>query len=143
VRLQSSKCQVAACKGWRQTHPRSFLYGMNCWTNVRYWHKADMATLLADVRFWGKSGHRDWRVSCPLMTQSGHHTRTVTAVTLSDERVAQRQLDLCPILEFSPDHDLGFNPEPMIKSVTPRSGVMTAPNHRNVHGFCGRGFKCV
>jgi hypothetical protein len=25
--------------------------------DFRFWHKADMATLLNDVRFWGQSGH--------------------------------------------------------------------------------------
>jgi hypothetical protein len=26
--------------------------------DVRFWHKADMAIALNDVRFWGQSGHR-------------------------------------------------------------------------------------
>ena len=26
-------------------------------TNVRYWHKADIEELPANVRFWGRSGH--------------------------------------------------------------------------------------
>jgi hypothetical protein len=30
--------------------------------DVRFWHKADMATDSVDVRFWGKSGHGDERL---------------------------------------------------------------------------------
>ena len=26
--------------------------------DFRYWHKADLAIALVDVRFWGQSGHR-------------------------------------------------------------------------------------
>ena len=37
-----------------------------------FWHLADIAAQLLDVRFRGYSGHRDPGVSCPLMTQSGH-----------------------------------------------------------------------
>jgi hypothetical protein len=41
-------------------------------SDVRYWHKADIATVLNDVRFRGKSGHDVDLMQCPLMTQSGH-----------------------------------------------------------------------
>ena len=40
--------------------------------NVRYWHKADIPSCTAHVRFWGKSGHRLVRCTCLLLTQSGH-----------------------------------------------------------------------
>ena len=33
-----------------------------------------MVIALTNVRFWGNSGHRGFRVSCPLLTQSGHTT---------------------------------------------------------------------
>ena len=39
---------------------------------VRSWHKADMPVAAIDVRFWGKSGHRDCTAKCLLLTQSGH-----------------------------------------------------------------------
>jgi hypothetical protein len=26
--------------------------------NVRFWHKADIARLSSNVRYWGESGHR-------------------------------------------------------------------------------------
>jgi hypothetical protein len=40
--------------------------------NVRFWHKADITIVPANVRFfWGQSGHRKFGPSCPLMTQSG------------------------------------------------------------------------
>jgi hypothetical protein len=40
--------------------------------NVRLWHKADMLDALANVRFWGQSGHDADVTRCLLMTQSGH-----------------------------------------------------------------------
>jgi hypothetical protein len=41
-------------------------------TDVRFWPKADMHCRTAHVRFRGKSRHDVLRLSCPLMTQSGH-----------------------------------------------------------------------
>jgi len=38
---------------------------------VRYWHKADITTVLSNVRFWGNSGHRKFAPSCP-QSQNGH-----------------------------------------------------------------------
>jgi hypothetical protein len=38
--------------------------------DVRFWHKADITAVLSDVRFWGNSGHRDFRARCLLLTQS-------------------------------------------------------------------------
>ena len=40
--------------------------------DVRYWHKADMPSCTAHVRYWGQSGHALLHCTCPLMTQSGH-----------------------------------------------------------------------
>ena len=40
--------------------------------DVRYWHKADIASCIAHVRFRGRSGHGDCTAKCTLMTQSGH-----------------------------------------------------------------------
>jgi hypothetical protein len=40
--------------------------------HVRYWPKADMLIALSDLRFRGKSGHRNLRASRPLLTHSGH-----------------------------------------------------------------------
>ena len=40
--------------------------------NVRFWHKADMLSCTAHVRYWGQSGHAILHCKCPLMTQSGH-----------------------------------------------------------------------
>jgi len=48
--------------------------------NVRFWHKADMAIALNDVRYWGQSGHCSNGLRCPLMTQSGHELRGIAAV---------------------------------------------------------------
>ena len=39
---------------------------------VRFWHKAEMAVAVSNVRFWGQSGHCEFRASCLLLTQSGH-----------------------------------------------------------------------
>src|SRR4029078_5682949 len=39
---------------------------------VRYWHKADMLNPLANVRFWGQSGHDSNGAVMSAMTQSGH-----------------------------------------------------------------------
>jgi hypothetical protein len=33
-------------------------------------NKADIATVLNDVRFWGYSGHQVVAVRCPLMTKA-------------------------------------------------------------------------
>ena len=33
-----------------------------------------------DVRFWGNSGHRDFRAPCLLLTQSGHRWFRIAAV---------------------------------------------------------------
>jgi putative tryptophan/tyrosine transport system substrate-binding protein len=40
--------------------------------NVRFWHKADISSCTAHVRFRGQSGHDYCIAKCPLMTQSGH-----------------------------------------------------------------------
>ena len=40
--------------------------------DVRFWHLADMQTVLMNVRFQGKSGHDVDLARCLLMTQSGH-----------------------------------------------------------------------
>jgi hypothetical protein len=40
-------------------------------SNVAYWHQADAAVALLNVRFRGKSGHRNSRAVGPLMT-AGH-----------------------------------------------------------------------
>ena len=37
-------------------------------SNIRFWHKADMAIALNDVRFWGKADFG----KCLLLTQNGH-----------------------------------------------------------------------
>jgi len=42
-----------------------------CSACVRFWHKADMAIALSDVRFGG-SGHCSDVLRCPLMTRSGY-----------------------------------------------------------------------
>jgi hypothetical protein len=46
---------------------------------VRFWPKADIPILSADVRFcrryWGNSGHGLLHCKCLLVTQSGHHSR--------------------------------------------------------------------
>ena len=34
-------------------------HGGSVASNVRFWHKADMPMRLANVRFWGNSGHCD------------------------------------------------------------------------------------
>jgi hypothetical protein len=34
--------------------------------------EADIPTGSTDVRFWVNTGHRDFRASCLLLTQSGH-----------------------------------------------------------------------
>ena len=39
---------------------------------VRHWHKADIPSAAANVRYWGSSGHRGKRAHCPLMIQSRH-----------------------------------------------------------------------
>jgi hypothetical protein len=36
------------------------------------WPKADIPIELMNVRFWGLSGHPNWRAECPLLTQSRH-----------------------------------------------------------------------
>jgi hypothetical protein len=38
--------------------------------NVRCWHKADIQLTPGNVRFWGNSGHRDFRTSCLLLTDA-------------------------------------------------------------------------
>ena len=40
--------------------------------DVRFWHLADVQTVLMNVRFQGKSGHDVDTTRCLLMTQSGH-----------------------------------------------------------------------
>ena len=41
-------------------------------SDVRYWHKADMPSCTAHVRYWGQSGHNVLHRTCLLLTQSGH-----------------------------------------------------------------------
>ena len=40
--------------------------------HVRYWHKADMPSCAAHVRFRGQSGHDLLHCKSLLLTQSGH-----------------------------------------------------------------------
>jgi hypothetical protein len=40
-------------------------------TNVRFWHLADIQDPLINVRFQGKSRHRNYRAACSLLTLSG------------------------------------------------------------------------
>jgi hypothetical protein len=40
--------------------------------NVCLWHKADIQRPPGNVRFRGQSGHRVFRVSCLVLTLSGH-----------------------------------------------------------------------
>jgi hypothetical protein len=47
--------------------------------NVAYWPKADILIAWAGVRYWVKSGHHDFRASCPLLTQSGHERLRIAA----------------------------------------------------------------
>src|SRR5215469_13682746 len=35
-------------------------------SNVHFWHKADITNVLKNVRFWGESGHRVFRMPCPV-----------------------------------------------------------------------------
>jgi hypothetical protein len=52
--------------------------GHNCFgARVRFWHKADITSVLNHVRFGGQSGHSAATAYCPLMTQSGHHNLQV------------------------------------------------------------------
>jgi hypothetical protein len=37
--------------------------------HVRLWHKADIPIPPVNVRFWGQSGHRDFRPSCLVLTK--------------------------------------------------------------------------
>jgi hypothetical protein len=48
--------------------------------NVRFWHLADIVVAFGNVRFRGKSGHRNSPVSCLLVTQSGHEALRIAAV---------------------------------------------------------------
>ena len=50
----------------------------NKWLNVRFWHKADMPSCAAHVRFWSKSGHDVSHCKCLLLTQSGHRLTQAT-----------------------------------------------------------------
>jgi hypothetical protein len=47
-RVEALLADVLALEGEESTPASS---------DVRYWHKADILTRLADVRFWGQSGH--------------------------------------------------------------------------------------
>src|SRR5262249_50105889 len=38
--------------------------------DVRFWHKADIARLSSNVRFWGQRGHYANLRECPLMTKA-------------------------------------------------------------------------
>ena len=61
-------------RGRRNSGPRSSLRGFraaDC-LDVRFWHKADMPSCTAYVRFWGKSGHDVLHCTCLLLTHSGH-----------------------------------------------------------------------
>ena len=49
--------------------------------DVCLWHKADILIAWPNVRFRGKSGHRNLRASRPLLTHSGHQQAPEMAVT--------------------------------------------------------------
>ena len=49
--------------------------------DVCFWHKADIARMSPNVRFWGKSGHCFDLPQCPLMTQSGHGRVRIAALS--------------------------------------------------------------
>src|SRR6516165_5964091 len=59
-------------------------------TDVRFLHKADIATGSTDVRFRGQSGHHANLRECPLMTQSRHSVPTIVA-TQNDNGTPFRQ----------------------------------------------------
>jgi len=47
--------------------------------NVRFWHKADMAIALSDVRFRGNSGRHGNSAKCLHLTHSGHLQSRIAA----------------------------------------------------------------
>jgi hypothetical protein len=62
--------------------------------NVRFWHKADIELSSANVRIWGQSGHRDFRGSRLLLTQSGHEGLRIAAtrrVGLAVESIRRKE----------------------------------------------------
>jgi hypothetical protein len=44
-----------------------FLFRARHFVDVRYWHKADIASCTAYVRYWGQSGQSDRTRVCPLL----------------------------------------------------------------------------
>jgi hypothetical protein len=58
--------------------------------DFRYWHKADMARCLTDVRFWGNSGHRRFKGACPLLTHCGHERLMIAAMQTAPEPLFRR-----------------------------------------------------
>jgi hypothetical protein len=54
---------------------QSFGDPFRCAARVRLWPKADIQASPVNVRFRVNSGHRDFRASCLLLTQSGHGER--------------------------------------------------------------------
>ena len=51
--------------------------------HVRYWHKADMPSCTAHVRFRSKSEHAILRCTCSLLTQSRHQLVPSTTCSTS------------------------------------------------------------
>jgi hypothetical protein len=49
--------------------------------DVRYWHKADIPSCPAPVRFRGKSRRDVLHCKCLLLTQSGHEGSLSTPIT--------------------------------------------------------------
>src|SRR6516162_8796467 len=77
--LQGIPKSAVAPKFWRSL--KTLRNGINFGPPVRRCpllvgvHKADMTTVLGDVRFWGYNGHcANWS-PCPLLTQSGLRIR--------------------------------------------------------------------
>ena len=58
---------------WRKSIAGGFLNV----ADVRYWHKADMQTVLMDVRFQRNNGHGADLSVCPLMSHSGRLARHI------------------------------------------------------------------
>ena len=64
--------------------------------DVRYWHLADLAFQPADVRYWGQNGHGPDIAGCPLMTQSGHQRIGRWVFTTTRFRLLHGQKDEIP-----------------------------------------------
>ncbi len=63
-------------------------------TNVRFWPKADIPIVAADVRFTPESGHFAVHLPCPLWANSGHQALFRTRAKLPRRF---EQLDRIPI----------------------------------------------